>query len=151
KITGVKSDGAVFKVSLDQNQDGNRYMIHAVSVPTLAIGSYNQTVNLTTDSPETPEVQLEFEVVINAPLRVGPAAISLDRIAPGEDGAPPRASKFVFISQLGGPALEVKGVSSTLPFLTAVLDNSTPGRTYVMRVKFTGMPPAGRHQGKITI
>ena len=151
KITGVKSEGSAFKVTLDPNQDGTRFMVHAVSAPTLAIGNYTQTVKLTTDSPETPELQLELEVNVDAPLRVGPAAISLDRVTAAEDGAPPRLSKFVFISQLGGPAFEVKGVSSTLPFLTAVLENSTPGKTYVMRVKFTGVPPAGRHQGKITI
>jgi hypothetical protein len=151
KITGVKTEGTAFKVTLDPNQDGTRYMIQAVSSPTLAIGNHTQTVKLTTDSPETPEIQLELETTVDAPLRVGPAAISLDRVTAAEGGAPPRLSKFVFISQLGGPAFEVKGVSSTLPFLTAVLESSTPGKTYVMRVKFTGVPPAGRHQGKITI
>jgi hypothetical protein len=151
KITGMKSEGKAFKVTLDPNQDGTRYIVHAVSAPTLAIGNHTQTVKLTTDSPEHPELQLDLEVTVDAPLRVGPAAISLDRVTAAEDGMPPRMSKFVFINQLGGPAFEVKGISSTLPFLTAVLENSTPGKTYVMRVKFTGVPPAGRHQGKITI
>ena len=60
-------------------------------------------------------------------------------------------SKFVWIMQSGGPALEIKGVESSLPFLSIErVENGTPASTPV-KVVFSGNPPKGNHVGKIVI
>lgn len=151
RIKGVKSDGGIFSVTVEPNAEASRYMIRAVSASDLPVGRHAQNIVLATESAEMPELTLTLEAVVDAPLRVGPAAITIDRVTIPEDGSLPRQSKFVFITQLGGPVLEIRGVSSTLPFLTAAMENSNPGRNYSLRVMFSAVPPKGRHQGKVVI
>lgn len=150
KITGVKSEGKFFTLTLEPSSDGSRYLVRAASAEKLAAGRYSEPAKLLTDSKEHPEIDLTFEAVIEPPLRMSPQNIRFDRVV-SQDGEAPRASKFVFINQAGGPALEIKKVDSTLPFLTAALESTNPGKTYILRVKFTGAPPPGRHEGKITL
>ncbi len=150
RITKVVSEGGKFTVTLEPAGDGNRYVVRAVSANTLPVGRHQHSVKLLTDSKETPEIDLQLDAAVTLPLRVSPKSLVFDRVA-SLDGQPPMASKFVWIMQSGGPALEIKGVQSSLPFLSAERsENGSPGTT-IIRVLFTGIPAKGRHTGKIVV
>lgn len=149
-ITKAVSGGGKFTVSLEPASDGSRYVVRAISANSLPLGRHQESIKLLTDSKETPEIEVQLDATVTLPLRVSPKAIAFDRVT-SEEGQPPRASKFVWIMQSGGPALEIKGVQSSLPFLTAERnENGNPG-TVVMRVLFSGIPPKGSHTGKIVV
>jgi hypothetical protein len=149
RITKAVSESGKFNVTLEPAA-GNRYVVRAVSPANLPVGRYQDSVKLITDSKETPQIELQLDATIVLPLRLSPKSIAFDRVAASE-GEAPRASKFVWVMQSGGPAFEMKGVQSTLPFLTAErTENGNPG-TIILRVFFTGIPPKGSHTGKVTI
>lgn len=149
RITKAVSGSGKFNVTLEPAA-GNRYVVRAMSAPNLPLGRYQDTVKLTTDSQETPQIELQLDASVVLPLRVSPKSIVFDRVTASE-GEPPRASKFVWVMQSGGPAFEVKGIQSSLPFLTAERTENGNSGSIIFRVLFTGLPPKGSHTGKITI
>jgi len=150
KLTKLVSEGSDFTFNLEPAAEGNRYVLRGVSSTTLPPGRHAQSVKLLTDSKDYPELELQFEAIVVLPLRLSPPVVSFDRIVvAGADV--PLQSKFFWIMQTGGPALEIKSIESTLPFLSAELQDNVQSRTYVLRVKFIGVPPKGSHSGKIVV
>jgi len=150
KVTRLVSDGSTFTFTLEPAAEGNRYVLRGVSSTSLPPGRHVQRVKVLTDSKEYPELELQFEAIVVLPLRASPASVSFERIVVTGAEVPPQ-SKFVFIVQTGGPALEIKNIESTLPFLSAELQENNQNRTFVLRVKFTGIPPKGSHSGTIVV
>ncbi|MEP7271291.1 MAG: DUF1573 domain-containing protein [Acidobacteriota bacterium] len=150
KITKVVSESPKFSAILEPASDGSRFVVRVTSATDLPVGRHPHTVKLMTESKENPEVELKLEAIVTLPLRISPKSLSFDRVA-SLDGLPPTLSKFIWVMQSGGPALEIKGVQSTLPFLTAErTENGSPGTT-ILRILFTAIPPKGSHSGKIVV
>lgn len=150
-VTKAVSGGGKFTVSLEPAADGSRYVVRAISGNNLPVGRHQESIKLATDSKETPEIEVQLDAFVTLPLRVSPKSVAFDRVTSSEEGQPPRASKFVWIMQSGGPALEIKGIQSSLPFLTAERNENGTEGTVVMRILFTGIPPKGSHTGKIVV
>jgi Protein of unknown function (DUF1573) len=151
KITKVDTPGDPFKVDFHSVPDGTRSMVKATASPSLATGRHSQTVKLITDNKEFPELVLTFELDIGLSLSLSPTTLVFDRVTLPASGEVPAASKFLWLRRSGGPALEVKKVESTLPFMGATLDTDQDGRTFILRVKFISAPPKGTHAGKIVV
>ncbi len=150
RITKVVSEGAKFSARLEPAADGSRYVLRVTSGTDLPVGRHQHSVKLLTDSKDSPEIEIKLDAIVALPLRVSPKNLVFDRVAPN-DGSLPSLSKFIWVMQSGGPVFEMKGVQSTLPFLTAErTENGNPG-TFILRVFFTGMPLKGSHTGKIVV
>lgn len=149
RITKAVSESGKFTVTLEPAA-GNRYVVRAVSPANLPVGRYQDSIKLFTDSKETPQIDVQLDANIVLPLRVSPKSIVFERVAAVE-GEAPRGSKFVWVMQSGGPALEIKGIKSTLPFLTAERAENGSASSIILRVFFTAIPPKGNHTGKITV
>lgn len=151
KITKVTSEGSDFKVDYYAVPDGMRGLLKAVSAPNLEPGIHTQTAKLTTDSAEVPEITVTFELQVGISLTLTPATLTFDRVITPAGDAVPGQSKFVFLRRSGGPAVKITKIETTLPFMRADLEGDNDGRTYVIRVRFSGAPPKGTHTGKIIV
>lgn len=151
KITKIVSDAPGYSFSLEPGSDGTTWVIRGTGPQALPVGRHRQPASALTDSKETPEIKLEFDTTVVLPLRVSPQQLVFTGVA-GYDGAPPRASKFIWVMQSGGPAFELKGFESTLPFLSVERsDAGNAAGASVLRVLFTAIPPKGTHTGKLVI
>jgi len=151
KIIKVTSEGAAFKVDFYSVPDGMRGLLKAVSAPNLEPGIHTQTAKLTTDSAEVPEITVTFELQVGISLTLTPTSLVFDRVIIPSGEAVPAQAKFVWLRRSGGPAVKIKKIEPTLPFMRADLQGEGDGRTYVIRVLFSGAPPKGTHTGKIIV
>jgi hypothetical protein len=149
RITKAVSESGKFNVTFEPAA-GNRFVVRAVSPANLPVGRYQDSVKLFTDSKETPQIEVQLDAAVVLPLRLSPKSLVFDRVASIE-GETPRASKFVWIMQSGGPALEIKEVQSSLSFLTAERTENNNAGSVILRVHFTAIPPKGSHTGKIVV
>jgi hypothetical protein len=61
-------------------------------------------------------------------------------------------SKFLWVKLGRGAGLEIKNISSDLPFVRAKIETGdVDGQSIVLRVGFNAKPPAGAHKGVIKI
>ena len=151
KITKVVSEGKAFKVDYYAIPEGTRGLLKAVSSPTLEPGIHTQTAKLLTDSAETPEIQVTFEIQVGISLTLTPATLVFDRVLVGQGTEVPPTAKFMWLRRSGGPPISVKKVESTLAFMRGDVEANSDGRTYIIRVRFSGTPPKGTHNGKLVV
>ncbi len=153
KINQMTPGGEAFNVKLQTLEEGKRYALEILSSPTLPAGSHAQTVRLATDSKQMPELTVDLQIVVAPAVTVNPANLVFENVPVSDpEGDVTFLSKFVWIKLGRGDGLEVKSITSTLPFLKIKNESSDPtGRTVVLRVGFGEKPPVGTHTGKIKI
>jgi len=153
RVTKLIAGGEVFDVTLETLRGGQSYVVKAVSRATLPIGTHTQVARLVTDSLEHPELALTLEAVVLPPVTVTPAALSFEDMPvsrPDYDVA--TLSKFVWVRHGVGGGLELKKLSSTLPFIKVKIESvSGGGQAHLLRVGFTDKPAPGRHAGALRI
>jgi hypothetical protein len=153
RITKATPGGEAFSVKLDTIQEGKRYMLTAKSAASLPMGRHAQVVKLATDSNESPELGLELELFVISPVSVSPETISFGTLplSQGEYNVS-TLTRFVWIRQPRGAALEIKGVSSTLPFVQVQVEPEVAGRSFMLKVGLEREKLArGEHRGKIKV
>ena len=151
KVTRVASEGPAFKVDYYSVPDGSRGLLKAVSAPGLEPGIHTQTAKLFTDNAQFPEIVVTFELQVGISLSLSPATIVFDRVVIPADGAVPGLSKLAWLRRAGGPTVNIKKIESTLPFIRAAAEGNSDGRTFVIRIGFSSVPPKGTHMGKIVV
>ncbi len=150
-ITKLDSGGKVFDASIQTLEEGKRYSASFVSTATLPPGVHKQTLKLTTDSQETPEIELRLEVVVAPAVTVSPASLTFrDLPVSTTDSETSLVSKFLWVRSGRGGGLEIKSITSDLPFIKVKIE-SAEGGSITLRVGFGEKPPIGTHTGKIII
>jgi hypothetical protein len=153
KITKLAAGGEVFNVTLNTLEEGKRYTVNFVSSTKLPIGVYHQTVKLATDSKETPELALELDLRVVSPVKVNPAKVIFENIPfslPDYDFS--TLSRFAWVTITRGEGLEIKSLTSDLPFIKAKVESVTGnGQTFLLRIGFSGKPAKGRHNGVLRV
>jgi len=153
KITKLDAGGEAFSVVLNTLEEGKRYTVNFTASTKLPLGLYHQAVKLTTDSKETPELTLELDLRVVSPVKVNPAKVVFESIPfslPDYDFS--TLSRFVWVTISRGEGLEIKSLTSDLPFIKAKVETVTGnGQTYLLRIGFSDKPAKGRHQGVLKV
>ncbi len=151
KITNLELNGEAFTAKLQTLEDGKRYATGFVSSATLPVGSHKQTLKLTTDSRETPEIELRLEVMVVPAVTVNPVSLTFDNVPVSDPEAEiSLISKFLWVRSGRGAGLEIKSITSDLSFVK-VKNETMEGGSITLRVGFGERPPKGTHTGKIKI
>lgn len=153
RISKVAAGGEAFTVALQTLQEGARYSLNFTSAPGLPLGNHRQLVKLTTDSAEQPELTLTLEVNVFPALTFSPASLTFDKVPVSDPESDITfLSKFVWLRLGRGAGLEVKAMTSDLPFIKAQVESTgADGQSVVVRVGFNAKPTKGTHSGKLKI
>ena len=149
-ITNIAPGGEAFNVTLQPLEQGKRYAVNIISSNQLPNGNHRQTVKLTTDSKETPEIALELEANVVPPVRANPARILFEDLPVSRpDYDITTLSKFLWVSVVRSAGLELRVISCTLPFIKVKIEAADSD--YTLRIGFTEKPQPGTHTGLIKI
>jgi hypothetical protein len=153
RITKLEPNGMAFAATLQTLEEGKRYTVNFASATTLPVGSHKQVVKLTTDSKETPEIELQFEAVVVPPVTVSPTSLVFERVPVSDPETEiSLVSKFLWVRLGRGGGLEIKSVTSDLPFVKVKNETTETGSaSIILRVGFSEKPPKGTHTGKLRI
>lgn len=151
RITKLEPNGTAFAANLQTLEDGKRYSVGFVSSTTLPVGAHIQTLKLTTDSKETPELELRLQITVSPAVTVHPASLTFENVPVSDpEMETSLISKFLWVRSGRGAGLEIKSITSDLPFVKAKIE-AMDGSTITLRVGFSEKPPKGTHTGKIRI
>jgi hypothetical protein len=152
KINRVEPNGKAFTVDLQPLPNNKGYMLKVASSAALPVGVHSQTVELETDDPQYPKIQVKLEADIVPPVDVTPVLLTFDNLPqPGAATDATRVSKFVWVRQADG-GLALRNATSTLPFVKLSIESSDQeGRQALVRVGFSAQPPSGVHEGTLRI
>src|SRR5262249_33898048 len=153
KISKAESSGDAFSYTLQTLEDGKRYSLSFTSSPTLPAGIHRQVVKLATDSKEMPVLELVLEANVFPALTVSPASLNFESVRLSDPELEiSLVSKFLWVRLGRGAGLEVKSMTSDLPFFKVKIESADDnGQSVVLRVGFGEKPPKGTHTGKIKI
>jgi hypothetical protein len=153
RILNLSPNGEAFSVNLNTLAEGKRYSLSFVSSPKLPVGNHKQTVKLTTDSKETPELEIFLEVVVIDPVSVHPSPLTFENVPVSDPEAVISAvTKLLRVRLERGVGMEITSIDSDLPFLKVKKESVYGnGQMILLRVGFNEKPPKGTHQGVIRI
>ncbi len=153
KITKMTPGGEAFQVNLQTLEEGKRYSINFNSSESLPVGSHKQTVRLTTDSKEASELTLELEAIVFPAVTVNPTNLVFDNVMVSDaEFDVTYLSKFVWLRLGRGDGLDMKSMTSDLPFIKIKVESiDQNGRAVVLRVGFSEKPAVGNHSGKLKL
>lgn len=150
-ITKLDPNGTVFDASLQTLEEGKRYSVGFVSSATAPPGALKQTLKLATDSKESPELELRLEVLVAPAVTVNPTGLTFNNLPVSTtESEASLVSKFLWVRAGRGGGLEIKSITSDLPFIKVKIE-SAEGGSITLRVGFSEKPPIGTHTGKIII
>lgn len=153
KITKVEAGGDTFKVTLNTLEEGKRFAVNFVGKEGLPLGVYRQTIKLTTDSKETPELSFDLDLRVVPPVNVNPGKLAFDNVPvsmPDYDIS--GLSKFTWVTVTRSGGLEITNLTSDLLFIKVKVESvDNHKQTYLLRVGFNAKPAAGKHTGVIKI
>ncbi len=153
KITKVEAGGETFKVTLNTLEEGKRFAVNFAGKEGLPLGTYHQTIKLTTDSKETPELAFDLDLRVVPPVSVNPGKLVFDNVpvslADYDIGG---LSKFTWVTVTRSGGLEITNMTSDLPFIKVKVESVDNNKqTYLLRVGFSAKPAAGKHSGVLKI
>jgi hypothetical protein len=153
RITGVRSGGGDFVVTLETLKEGERYLLNVRTAPSLAVGTHRQTIKLLTDSKEARRLEIPLEALVAPAISTKPERLDLGTLPisqPDFDGA--KLERFLYVSQRGGSGFELKSASSTLPFLVLQPARGGSAQTRILRVSLDPtLLRKGTHKGRIRL
>lgn len=151
RITKMETGSEAFNVKMDTLQEGQRYSLNFTSKETLPAGVHKQIVKLMTDNPEQPVLEVSLEVNVYPAVSVSPASLNFDKVNVSDPEADLTfVSKFVWVRLGRGAGLEIKSLTSDLPFIKAKVESVNDGQI-VIRVGFSEKPAKGTHTGKLRV
>jgi hypothetical protein len=151
-ITKINQGGKDFEVTLRTVEDGKQYALAVTSNPALKPGRYTQTVEVMTDDPDMPKIPIDLEINVYPLVIATPQTVMLPKAAIQGDLSR-IAIPTIYVRKVKGDGLEIKRVSSNLPFLKLELQTEKAGEAYTVRAsldKSSGLA-AGDFEGKIRI
>lgn len=156
KLTNVTTDSDGFTARIETLEEGRRYLIRATSTPAIKAGTHFQKFRVTTTAPEMPEIELRLEAFVTGVVYANPTSLHLGVIpASSPDFYPEGYAKFVWIRQPRGASLELRKMTSTLPFIKIEPYEENKGQVFVLTVALDkerrDKMTLGEHEGKLII
>lgn len=125
--------GTAFTATLSPIQEGKRYQLSVTSNPALKAGHYVQTLKVITDSTVQPEIKVELDLTVYPKVLASPASIIMPQMSIAKDLGSVNWPT-VFVRKLREHGFQIKGYTSTLPFLKLDLLTETEGQSYRIRL-----------------
>ncbi|MEW6130533.1 MAG: hypothetical protein AB1757_26095 [Acidobacteriota bacterium] len=152
KVKSATVSGNEFTAKLTTIEEGKRYELFVSTNAALKPGQYHQTVKLTTDSKEVPEVIIQLDATVYSHVFTTPTSIILP-LMPTTIEASAVNLPFINIRKIRDGGLQIKKVSSTLPFIQPTLVTDVEGQVYKVTLTFkkTKGMEKGTYKGKIMI
>ncbi len=133
QIKQVEAGGSSFKVILSPIEEGKRYQLSVSTDPALKPGQYSQTVKLLTDHPTSAEVKVQLDVTVFAKVFAVPNTVSLYKLPFNIDLATLNLP-LIYVRKVRETGLQLKSVSTTLPFVKLEVKTETEGQFYTIRL-----------------
>jgi hypothetical protein len=152
RVTKINQGGKDFEVILRTVEDGKQYALAVTSNPALKPGRYTQTVEVMTDDPDMPKIPIELEINVYPLVIATPQTLMLPKVTLQSDVSR-IAIPTIYVRKVKGDGLEIKRVSSTIPFLKLELQTEKAGEAYTVRASLdkSSSLSAGDFEGKIRI
>jgi hypothetical protein len=150
-IKRVIPGGNSFSVKLETIQPGKRYGLLVATNPALKPGQYKQTVRLITDSKRSPEASIQLEATVYSLVFAIPESIDLQPLKLGADLS--NLEHAIVVRKVRHGGLQIKRLSSSLPFIRLELVALSEGESYRIKVTFdpSKVSGPGAFEGKIRI
>ena len=142
RITKLDSQSKYLDVRVDTSEDGMKHTLHIATVPPIPKGAYPTVIQLSTDNPDYPSVNIPVSLRVVGRVQVVPEEVVLyDR------GTGGRAESMRFLNIMPGSVQEftIKGVEVPLPSIETEII-ARPGSRYL--VKLMNMPVDPELEGK---
>jgi hypothetical protein len=151
-IKKVTAGGTNFNVDLQTIEEGKRYELAIMTNPSLKPGHYEQTVQVTTDSAQSPEATIQLEVTVYARVFVRPTALNVQPLSLDSDLSAVNLP-LIYVQKLREGGLKITRITSTLPFIKLAVETQKEGESYSIKIMFDKslIPGVGRFNGKIRI
>ncbi len=148
-----RSGCETFKVTLNTLEEGKRFAVNFAGKEGLPLGVYHQTIKLTTDSKETPELTFDLDLRVVPPVNVNPGKLAFENVPVSmADYDISGLSKFTWVTVTRSGGLEITNMTSDLPFIKVKVESVDNNKqTYLLRVGFSAKPAVGKHSGVIKI
>ena len=133
-------------------EEGKRYELTISTNPALKPGTYYQTLHLLTDDSKVPEMEIPLELKVVPLVFISPANILLPRMpVAGENNI--GTLPFIYVRKIRDGGLEVKKVSSTLPFIKPEVSIEAEGQAYkiTLKVDKSKITSPGEFKGMIRV
>jgi hypothetical protein len=151
KQTRVSNEA--FQLTVTTLEAGKRYQFNLSVKEGLPVGLHKAVLTIETDSTETPKLEIPLNLTVVAPITVNPAKLMMDNVYVSQaDYDVTTYAKFTWVRFERGEGLELKSLTSDLPFLVAKVESVEGNKqTYLLRVTFKDRPTVGTHTGKLRI
>ncbi len=152
KINKVILEGTDFTARLNPIQEGKRYELFVATNPALKPGQYHQKLKLVTDSKDSPELTVDLEATVFSHIFATPTSILLP-LVPTTIEESAFNLPAITIRKIREAGLQIKKVSSTLPFIVPTLSTTVEGQVYQVKLAFkkTNTLEKGPYKGKIIV
>ena len=152
RVKKVVVDGTEFTADLLAIEEGKRYELTISTNPALKPGTYYQTLRLLTDDGKVPEMEIPLELKVIPLVFISPNAILLPRM-PIAGEANVGNLPFIYVRKIRDGGLEIKKVSSTLPFLKPQISTEAEGQAYkiTLTVDKSKIKSPGEFKGTIRV
>ncbi len=109
-------------------------------------GKVKKTITVTTNDPVKPKVSLTITANVVREIITKPQWINFGNISKGETG-----TKTIELSPGTGLNLDVTGVESNSPYVTASYKKHENGKNYIIEATTKSNAPIGRIKGRLTV
>jgi hypothetical protein len=153
QIKSHRLNHEAFTVVVTTLEPGKRFQFSINVKAGLPVGTHKAFLILETNSAETPQLEIPLTLHVLSPVTASPSRLRMENIfLSNPDQEVPTNSKFIWVRYTRGEGLELKKLSSDLPFVTARVESVEGNKeTYLVRVTFSARPPVGTHTGKVII
>ena len=142
-----------FKVAVATLEAGKCYQFTISVKEGLPVGLHKAVLTVETDNAETPKLEIPLSVQVVAPVTVNPTKLLMDNVYVSQpDNDVTTYAKFTWVRFARGEGLELKSLTSDLPFLVVKVESVEGNKqAYLLRVTFKERPTLGTHNGKIRV
>ncbi len=125
-------EAGVFRATLETVEAGQRYRLRVTLPPEVTPGRWQETFTLVTDSPQLPEIPIHVRATVVDRVYARPAAVHFGTLLYDDLDQELLAERPVLVRASQGRPLEVRGVTSDLPFLEFEVRREGPDRQQIL-------------------
>ena len=150
-VKSVIPGGPNFTAALQTVQDGKRYELKVVSNSALKPGHYAQTLKIVTDSPLQPEINISLDLTVIPKVFASPQTITMPTL-PAASDLSAITWPSIYVRKMREQGLQIKGYTSTLPFIKLKLVTETEGQVYKITLALDNSKiKPGQFKGQIRV
>lgn len=127
-------ENGLFQLELETLEEGQVYRLRVRLAPEAPVGKHQETLVLTTDSPEVPTLEIHAFASIHEVVWTEPGEVSFGRIRFDDLEREEVAVRTVRVRSEAGGGFQVRDASLDVPFVELSIEEVKPGETYLVRL-----------------